>query len=249
MTTQKTGGGVRVGGGKHRATDTGLCPTQSISDTSFVGLNSRVFSAESLKQWTPDSESDYNSPIMEDSNKHSFDSWLEAEVLKISDHFSRHGLSCEDALKTLTDKARKAFSANLPMPETNPAKKSPALLPESAPILWIEGKLEGETPVDFIKRIYGEHITNGMTQADLRHLDFKLYRSFHNYCNYNNISPESVIPPSFKKINVDEVAKKHGIDIQDSQNPFSNQDEIEKVKLYKALEWRKWRDRQRPSAS
>lgn len=67
-------------------------------------------------------------------------------------------------------------------------------LPETAPVLW-EDAPKREKPVEFINRVYGKYIKQGlMTQGDLRHLDYKLYRAFHNWCGRSEIDPKTIVP-------------------------------------------------------
>jgi hypothetical protein len=54
--------------------------------------------------------------------------------------------------------------------------------PDSAPQLWRNRpRSSPETPIDFISRVYGDYIGKGLTQADIRRLDFELYRSLQNW--------------------------------------------------------------------
>jgi hypothetical protein len=72
-------------------------------------------------------------------------------------------------------------------------------LPETAPVLW-EDAPKREKPIEFINRVYGDYIIQGlMTQGDLRHLDYKLYRAFHNWCDRKGIDPKTIVPPGRRR--------------------------------------------------
>ena len=72
-------------------------------------------------------------------------------------------------------------------------------LPETAPVLW-EDAPKREKPIEFINRVYGDYIRQGlMTQGDLRHLDYKLYRAFHNWCDRKEIDPKTIVPPGRRR--------------------------------------------------
>ncbi len=66
----------------------------------------------------------------------------------------------------------------------------PAALPTSAPATWKADKQPGETPPDFIKRVYGPWLGNGLTKAALRHLDEPLYRSLYKWLS----NPKNELP-------------------------------------------------------
>lgn len=51
-------------------------------------------------------------------------------------------------------------------------------LPETAPVLWSEGKFKKESPPEFIKRVYEPWLGNGLTRSHIKSLDRKLYQAF-----------------------------------------------------------------------
>lgn len=80
-------------------------------------------------------------------------------------------------------------------------QQSTAPLPETAPIIWSIGnrlQVEGaegprrETPPEFIRRVYGEWLGNGMTRAKLRHLDRTLSLALDRFAKDHGM-PEDLI--------------------------------------------------------
>ena len=54
--------------------------------------------------------------------------------------------------------------------------------PHVAPALWMsEARQEGESPADFIHRVYAPWIGKGFSRVDLLRLDPKLYRALGNW--------------------------------------------------------------------
>lgn len=76
--------------------------------------------------------------------------------------------------------------------------------PEKAPILWKDGRLEGEDPPTFIKRVYAEWVGHGLTKADIRHLDPRLYEHLYTWLKKNPM-PADLELPTLKELN-DELA-------------------------------------------
>jgi hypothetical protein len=55
-------------------------------------------------------------------------------------------------------------------------------VPEVAPAFWRNrDKSKNETPIEFIATTYADFLGTGLTQADIRQLDFDLYRALHNW--------------------------------------------------------------------
>jgi hypothetical protein len=87
-------------------------------------------------------------------------------------------------------------------------KFSSGKIPMEAPRLWRGAREEVQNAKEFVEKVYGSAIKAGMTQVDLRRLDAKLYRAFHNWCGQNKVSPQSVLPSSRK--NPDAVVARRG---------------------------------------
>jgi len=86
-------------------------------------------------------------------------------------------------------------------PELEHASLKPRLpLPTVAPVLWKEGRRAGEDPPSFIKRVYEPWLGKGLSRADIRHLDFKLYTSLFNWLK-KNPWPEGLDLPTLKQRN------------------------------------------------
>jgi hypothetical protein len=77
-------------------------------------------------------------------------------------------------------------------------------VPELAIKHWPIDRLPDETPVTFVRRVYGKLIDRGgMTQADLAKIDKKTLNALRNYCGYREARPKrprtyEVLPPGRK---------------------------------------------------
>jgi hypothetical protein len=80
--------------------------------------------------------------------------------------------------------------------------------PTNPPRLWRNAHLEKMNAKDFILEVYSDAIMAGMTQADLKRVDPKLYTAFHNWCSHQGFDPQSVLPSS--QIEADTIVAKHG---------------------------------------
>src|SRR5262245_12707674 len=70
--------------------------------------------------------------------------------------------------------------------------KKGILTPDCAAQTWPADQLTGETPVEFVRRVYGHLIDNGqMTQADLAKIDKAALNALRNYCNYRRKDSDS----------------------------------------------------------
>ncbi len=84
---------------------------------------------------------------------------------------------------------------------------STAEIPARPPRRW-RGKNEELNAKEFVQAVYGDAIRAGMTQADLRRLDRKLYLAFHKWCGRHRIDTRAVLPSS--RANPDLVAAQRG---------------------------------------
>ncbi len=83
--------------------------------------------------------------------------------------------------------------------EVNNNSPSDAALPDTAITLWADAP-RSESPVDFIRRIYGTYIERAaFTQADLKRLDPKLYRALFNWCYRHELKPSDIVPSAVKR--------------------------------------------------
>jgi hypothetical protein len=54
--------------------------------------------------------------------------------------------------------------------------------PAQAPSTWAtRNRSNQETPIDFVRRVYVESLGHGLTQSDIRRLDYDLYRALQNW--------------------------------------------------------------------
>lgn len=73
-------------------------------------------------------------------------------------------------------------------------------LPDVAPALWAKDKRAGETPPDFIRRVYEPWIGKGLARSDLRGLDPQLYMALANWLRKNEM-PGDIDLPTVKQVN------------------------------------------------
>lgn len=76
------------------------------------------------------------------------------------------------------------------------SRKKETGIPKKAPRLWRGGHIEELNAADFVREVYGPAIESGMTQADLKRLDPKLYMAFHKWCGRNSVDTRSILPSS-----------------------------------------------------
>jgi hypothetical protein len=67
-------------------------------------------------------------------------------------------------------------------------------LPENAPSTWKDDKQPGETPPDFIKRVYGAWVGKGLTRAHIRTLDKPLWQALYNFLRTNEMPADVDLP-------------------------------------------------------
>lgn len=72
-------------------------------------------------------------------------------------------------------------------------------LPENAPALWNEHREAGDTPPTFIKRHYEPWLGKGLTRADIRRLDQKLYQALASWVQRHG--DPGLDLPTIKEIN------------------------------------------------
>lgn len=81
-----------------------------------------------------------------------------------------------------------------------PAPSAARPIPTQAPALWAESKQTGDTPPGFIKRHYGPWLGQGLTRADVRRLDFSLYKALDNWLrNPKNQLPDDCPLPTTRE--------------------------------------------------
>ena len=66
-------------------------------------------------------------------------------------------------------------------------------LPTVAPVLWKQGRLEGEDTPSFVRRVYGPWIGR-IAKPDIRQLDPKLYGAIFNYCRTSAWPDDLALP-------------------------------------------------------
>lgn len=81
-------------------------------------------------------------------------------------------------------------------------KPTQPALPDTAPALWKSDKQSGETPPDFIQRVYAPWLGHGLTRAHIKQLDEPLYRSLYKWLsNPRNEMPEDLDLPTLAQQN------------------------------------------------
>jgi hypothetical protein len=90
-------------------------------------------------------------------------------------------------------------------------------LPSSAPALWKVDKLAGDTPPEFIKRVYAKWLGNGLTIADLRKLDPSLVRALAHHEKQGRLIPDGFDLPPGKRGPKIETGDSISPEVDDSQ--------------------------------
>ena len=67
-------------------------------------------------------------------------------------------------------------------------------LPSEAPATWKADKLAGDTPPEFIKRVYGEWLGKGLDRPTVRRLDPSLGQALDNWLRKNDMPPDVDLP-------------------------------------------------------
>ncbi|WP_155988070.1 hypothetical protein [Brevundimonas sp. EAKA] len=73
-------------------------------------------------------------------------------------------------------------------------------LPDVAPALWAKDKRAGETPPDFIRRVYEPWIGKGLVRPHIKRLDIQLYVALTNWLRKNDM-PDDLNLPTLKEAN------------------------------------------------
>ncbi|MBJ7319217.1 MAG: hypothetical protein JHC96_10495 [Brevundimonas sp.] len=75
-----------------------------------------------------------------------------------------------------------------------------ATAPETAPVFWAREKQVGDTPPDFIRRVYAPWLGKGLTRPDIKRLDPQLYVALSNWLRKNEM-PNDLDLPTLKEAN------------------------------------------------
>ena len=96
----------------------------------------------------------------------------------------------------LTDEAAKAFSLRINVALQYAANLEILPLPSEAPEKFISIKENGENPIEFINRVWGEYIKAGVLFKDqLNELDKNLLPAIRTFCKNNKIqNPDQFMP-------------------------------------------------------
>jgi hypothetical protein len=81
-------------------------------------------------------------------------------------------------------------------------------LPKVAPALFVERHNKKETPVAFIKRIYGPWLPNKLSTDLIRRLDFSLYTAYYRWKSSGGVIPHDFLLKSKKQINDEELERR-----------------------------------------
>ena len=82
------------------------------------------------------------------------------------------------------------------LPQSSP---SPVYLPDKAPEYWAEREDELESPLDFLKRVWGKYIDAGVLyQFELDKRDHSLKEAIKSYCRNRRLDPKKYLPPPKK---------------------------------------------------
>lgn len=91
--------------------------------------------------------------------------------------------------------------------EQNPAPERHQIeLPSSAPAIWKDSKLAGDTPSDFIKRHYGPWLKSdatGLTRPDIKRFDPSLYMALANWLRKNELPDDCPVPIKSERVNAE----------------------------------------------
>jgi hypothetical protein len=83
---------------------------------------------------------------------------------------------------TLTYEERTATLLQIRSDLSSHVTKLVSNIPKKAPSMWSDrDKSKQETPIGFIRRVYADSLGRGLTQSDIRRLDFDLYRALQNW--------------------------------------------------------------------
>jgi hypothetical protein len=66
-------------------------------------------------------------------------------------------------------------------------------LPQRPPAWWLERQSKDESPIDFIRREWGEWLGHGLTKAHLR-ADMSLYQALKHWLRKNEMPPDVDLP-------------------------------------------------------
>lgn len=89
---------------------------------------------------------------------------------------------------------------HLLMPEAVPETERRFNLPVSAPEFYQRRADRRERPCEFIRRVYGTWMGNGLAMHHLFHLDEPLYAALHNWLRHNE-KPDWLDLPTKKELN------------------------------------------------
>lgn len=145
-------------------------------------LRSINFIRHSIKR--PDTQNDYPLPPPE------------IRLQQLEDYAQNHsGPEVAALVRTLfpelAQEVAPSFSASATLP-----------LPDQAPATWKADKQPGETPPDFIRRVYAPWLGHGLTRADIKRFDEPLYRSLYKWLsNPRNEMPDDLDLPTLPQQN------------------------------------------------
>jgi hypothetical protein len=138
-----------------------------------------------------------------------------AEIIYAS---STHFKACIDSNNGLTNhdgRPSKSVEGTGGRPSATNAEM--LALPSVALAIWKVDKLAGDTPPEFIKRVYGEWLGNGLTVADLRKLDPSLVRALAHHEKQGRLIPDGFDLPPGKRGPKIETGDSISPEVDDSQ--------------------------------
>lgn len=121
---------------------------------------------------------------------------VEVRIKQLNDYVRSYG---DDGLADLAASLFPEWTAAF-LAVRNVPKSSVEPLPSRAPEAY-GGVRSGESPPDFIKRVYGRWVGKGLTKTGLRQLDPGLYRALYNWLGRGNVLPDDLPLPTRQEVN------------------------------------------------
>lgn len=110
------------------------------------------------------------------------------------------------------DRAQGSWSAGIRAERAALSGEMQLTLPERAPAIWKDDKLDGDSPPDFIKRHYGPWLRDdgtGLTRPDIKRLDRTLYVAIANWLQKDGNAFPSDCPVPTKSEAIDLELARH----------------------------------------
>ena len=100
----------------------------------------------------------------------------------------------KDVVGSFTLREARRIEANIRRHEQMTTNGEAATPLSDAPALWKNDKLAGDTPPEFIKRVYGKWLGKGLDRPTVRRLDPSLGQALDNWLQRNDMPPDLDLP-------------------------------------------------------